>query len=288
MKKLMLVGSNGFIGSNLSTYLANKFELFVYNERINNSSLLHFQRLISDLDPEYIINCIGSGIVGHSFSQPLADFEKNAQTVIYLLESIRVVNRNIQFIHFSSAAVYGNPTKEIISEESNLNPISPYGSNKLISEEICNNYARNFEINIHILRPFSVYGEGQMKMLLWDILQKIDQGEVVELYGTGEETRDFIHIKDLCRIVELIVNNPQKGIDYFNLANGMAVRIDEVSKIFSNLFPNKLFSFKGDARVGDPNSWCANITKLKNLGYIQEVSLEKGIEDYVKWYRDKK
>jgi UDP-glucose 4-epimerase len=288
MTKIAIIGSNGFIGKNLVSSLSEKFQVFGFNNIVSGLEFERLSNFISVAEPDVIINCTGSGNVSKSFESTFLDFQQNVETVQCILESVKKNERNIKFLHFSSAAVYGNPENEVSSELDQKNPISPYGFHKSISEEICKNYFYNFNIPIVIVRPFSVYGNGQKKLLFWDILNKLMMHDQCELFGSGKESRDFIHISDLCEAVKLIILHSEFDFDVYNLANGQSVEISQVTGIISTQYPNNRLYFNGKIREGDPTNWRADITKIKMLGYKQQVDLEKGINDYIGWYESNK
>ena len=97
--------------------------------------------------------------------------------------------------------------------------MSPYGLHKHMAEELCEYYNRIHGYRIRSIRIFSAYGNGLRKQLLWDIYQKYQNTGRIELFGTGEETRDFIHVSDIVRAIELILayDGPENVI---NVANG--------------------------------------------------------------------
>jgi nucleoside-diphosphate-sugar epimerase len=171
-----------------------------------------------------------------------------------------------------------------IREIDELAPISPYGVHKLISETICEEFNQLFGIPVAIIRPFSVYGKGLKKQLLWDICQQIKTQNSIELFGSGIESRDFIHITDLVRIIDLIILNSNFECEVFNVANGEETTIFSLSKIFESYFDGKEISFSGKSKTGDPLNWKADISNIINIGYRKEVNLEDGILDYITWF----
>ncbi len=231
------------------------------------------------------INASGSGDVGYSIVNPLNDFESNALAVTKILDCIKSYQPKCKYLHISSAAVYGNPLKLPIQESDALSPLSPYGFNKLISETICREYYQIFGISIAIIRPFSVYGDGLKKQLLWDLCNFLSNSDYVELYGSGMESRDFIHVIDVVRIVDLIIEKTSFNCEIFNVANGQEVLIRDLVILVKNEFINKEIGFTGTQKAGDPLNWKADITKINTLGYLPLVNLKDGIENYTKWFR---
>lgn len=276
--KYVVFGSSGFLGSSILCNLPSSQALGI--------------NTISDIDPNNLykckifINCAGASNVNNSFQDPINDFNKNTILVEQLLEIIRISgNKKIKFINISSAAVYGNPQALPIIEESNVNPISPYGYHKKMAEDLCRYYNQCYGINTLSLRIFSAYGLGQRKMLFWDLYNKIlhSKGEI-ELFGTGQESRDFIHVDDIIQQLILAIKYANFQGEALNVANGVEINIKEIVDLFRKYHPNSFkYRFNGINRPGDPLNWCADISKMKKWGYIQKVSIYDGIEDYIKW-----
>jgi len=293
MKKILITGANGFIGSHLVQYFVNKkysvYALDIIKSSNENVKSYQIDMIKDDLSsfvyeikPEIIIHCAGSASVPLSIENPQQDFDKNVIVLFRFLDALKKNNLKPIFLFLSSAAVYGNPRTMPIKESAINKPISPYGLNKKICEDICNFYREQENPNIKILRLFSVYGIGLKKQLFWDMYQNITKKGNLELFGTGNETRDFINIEDLVEIVYLIINN--KG-HIFNIANGFEISIKEVANIFLALLGKSMnsLSFVGNIRLGDPTNWVADITKIKKIGYNQKITITAGIEKYIAW-----
>src|SRR5690606_29595865 len=150
--KILILGSEGFIGSNLiGYYTGQKHEVFgcdltpstdavVYTYIHNDGRQNFWPELFESHQFDFCINASGSGNVGTSIKYPLKDFNANCHEVIKVLDAARVYNRSVKYLHISSAAVYGNPEKLPVNESDSLNPLSPYGWHKLLSEQVCKEY----------------------------------------------------------------------------------------------------------------------------------------------------
>jgi UDP-glucose 4-epimerase len=298
--KILIIGSEGFIGKSASLYFSN-LGYNVYNADIvnlNRENYFYLKTDISNLDELFIkndfcvcINASGSASVPNSFHKPNLDFEANVLNVHKILNVIRSYNINCKFINFSSAAVYGNPEINPIKESSNLNPISPYGFHKVLSESICKEFNEIYGINTISLRVFSVYGVGSRKQLFWDLYNKIESNNygILELLGTGCESRDFIFIDDLLDALYCIIKNAKFNGEAINIANGEEIFIKDAVSIFVQLYkPTIKIIFSNKSRTGDPSNWKADISLLKSMGYNNTHSLELGLSKYTKWLRDLK
>jgi dTDP-glucose 4,6-dehydratase/UDP-glucose 4-epimerase len=294
--KILVIGAKGFIGSNLYKHFQYLkfdvlgcdayFDVKNHDDRIMNISVMstEFSELVKSYKPNFCINAAGSGNVGFSFKKPMLDFEMNVNLVATLLNVIRLNASSCKVLHFSSAAVYGNPQYLPINENTPCAPISPYGFHKWMSELICKEFHSLYGLKTLIVRPFSVYGEGLRKQILWDMCNRChDQKEIV-LFGNGTETRDFIHISDLCRSIEVLLINSKFESDVYNLGNGNSVEIQEIADRIFVRFPESNISFNQQVKEGDPLYWKSDISKLKSLGYLSHISLENGINSYVDWF----
>ena len=116
----------------------------------------------------------------------------------------------------SSAAVYGDPERLPVSEDAPLAPISPYGRHRAEAEEV----ALQSGAPVVIARVFSAYGEGLRRQVLWDVAQRALVGGPVELSGTGEETRDFVHARDVAAAISAIAQRSAFDGEIVNVATG--------------------------------------------------------------------
>ena len=296
--KILIIGSKGFIGGHLENYLLSKgynvwgCDVVTDHNRPKYSNLtIHgFDLVFKSKKYDMCINCSGSANIPESVSHPLNDFYSNVFVVSKILNAIKEHNSKCKFINLSSAAVYGNQQQIPINEKQELNPVSPYGFHKKQAEEICGYYYSLFGIRTCSIRIFSAYGEGLKKQLFWDLNVKSKKSKsIVTIHGTGNESRDYIHIKDLVLQLEIgLINAPFRG-EKINSANGVEIKISDAVRCF---LKNKIWKgnirYNNRTRKGDPINWCADISKMKNWGYTQKYNLENGIKNYVRWIKDQK
>ena len=299
--KILILGAEGFIGSHcVSHFLNNNHDVFgvdlyeqptkQYTYRKVSRLSFEIENIISENDVDLIINASGSGNVGLSMNHPLIDFESNCLDLIRVLDAIRKFRPKTKFIHLSSAAVYGNPNRLPVKETDELKPLSAYGWHKLISENICKEYVQLYNLSISILRPFSVYGKSLKKQIFWDAYKKIiDNNISLELMGTGNESRDYIHINDLVKAIELVaLNSPMNG-DVYNVASGIETSIAKAIHIFiEKLDVKTAITFNNQVRKGDPLNWCADISKLRSIGFVSPILMEEGLVDLASWFKNLK
>jgi dTDP-glucose 4,6-dehydratase/UDP-glucose 4-epimerase len=293
--KILIIGSMGFIGQHLFRYFSEKgnevWGADVVYDYINKDRFFLIDASNSDYNSvfqssEYnlCVNCSGAANVPESLKNPLHDYTLNTINVFSILEAISKFQPACKFINLSSAAVYGNPKHLPVKEDSIPDPLSPYGFHKLQAEQICKEFYDFYNINTCSLRIFSVYGPGLKKQLFWDLYSKAKSGVPFSLFGTGDESRDYIYILDLVRVIEMIAQHSAFNADIINVANGVEILIKDVVSIFFGLFDHEIrYSFSGETREGDPVNWMADITKLVSYGYQPAFTIERGLENYYKW-----
>ena len=304
-KTVLITGTYGFLGRNLALGFKNagyrvvgighgawcyeEYSQFGIDKWISSSitidSLMQLNEKI-----DFAVHCGGSGSVGYSVEYPALDFEKTVNSTLAVLEFLRILNPSAHFIYPSSPAVQGIHNDSPIKEDNAVIPLSPYGYHKRISEMLCESYHKNFGLKITIIRFFSIYGMGLKKQLLWDACLKIEKAiEKVEFFGTGEETRDWVHISDAVKLILKIVESNKSNFDIINCGSGIRITIKEViEKIVSAFNKNIKIYFNGNNKPGDPKYYLADISKALKLGWKPMVNIENGILEYVEWYMNNK
>jgi len=294
---ILVIGSRGFIGSNCQSIFQNQgHQVFGCDIIDSSSDQNYFQidfenpsydEIFYTVKPEYCVNCSGAASVPESFDNPYRDFALNTDNVLKMLESIKQFAPDCKFINISSAAVYGNPSSNPISESHPLNPLSPYGYHKMMADQMCAEYRQHYDLKTSVLRVFSAYGPGLKKQLFWDVYQKSQSQSEITLYGTGRESRDFIFVEDLVRVIEIVFKCSSFEGEYYNVGNGKECFIDDSVNVLLNLLGWKgKLKFSRNSRKGDPSNWKADIMKISEMGYSPQFSLLEGLKKYVEWLGD--
>jgi dTDP-glucose 4,6-dehydratase/UDP-glucose 4-epimerase len=294
--KILIIGSKGFIGSHCSKYFAIHNEVWECDVVVDyvatnylqlDATNADFSEIFQTQQFDVCINCSGAASVPDSLVHPFRDFTLNTINVYKILEAIRRFNPHCKFLNLSSAAVYGNPQELPIKEDHPLNPVSPYGCHKKQAETICREFYEFYGIKSCSLRIFSAYGNGLKKQLLWDLAQKMKNASAIELFGTGNESRDFINVFDLVKQIELVIDKAAFDATAINAANGSEISIKRIAEIFiEKLKWEGTLKFAGSSRKGDPINWVADIDVLRGFGYQQQIKIEKGIEEYLSWVQE--
>jgi UDP-glucose 4-epimerase len=303
MKQVLITGAYGFLGR----YTAKRFKEQGYNVTGIGHGKWHaaeyntwgidqwfettitFESLIN-INKQYdiIVHCGGGASVGFSYENPYEDFQKSVQSTLSLLEYIRLRCKGCKFIYPSSPAVQGNLGSLQIKENMYASPISPYGFHKKIAEDLCSSYNKNFDIEVGIIRFFSIYGDGLKKQLLWDACNKIDQLDEVSFFGTGNETRDWLHVSDAASLVEKFASNV-KGYQIVNGGCGKKTSISAVISLLCKGFEKKVtVKFNGQVKEGDPIHFWADISNASQMDWKPTVDLESGLKQYVQYFKSLK
>lgn len=299
MKNILITGAKGFLGN----YVSRHFKSLGYQTYgIGHGDLLVSEcedigldywfksdvsiKAILDIKVSFdvIVHCGGSGSVGFSVEYPYEDFKKTVDGTLEVLEYIRCYNQDAHFIYPSSPAVQGSCPDKPILEDYIGQPVSPYGYHKKIAEDLCRSYSEKYNIKISIIRLFSVYGIGLKKQLLWDACNKIVNSEKsVEFWGTGEETRDFIHVNDVVRLMSSVLTQDEVFL-IINGGSGVRTTVKKIVNMIKDfLDSNCEIYFNDQASEGNPRYYWAGIEKQMKI-YTQEmIKLEDGVAQYIQW-----
>ena len=300
-KKILITGAKGFLGSNVAKHFKNLgYETYGIGhgglsveeskeigldywkkDHISIKSILEFEQTF-----DVIVHCGGSGSVGFSIEYPYDDFKKTVDGTLEVLEYMRVHNPNAHLIYPSSPAVQGEHPDTPIKEEYIGKPASPYGYHKKIAEDLCQSYSEKYNLKVSIIRLFSVYGNGLKKQLLWDACKKLQNAkDEVVFWGTGEETRDFIHIDDVLIIVDILLKQDERFI-LINGGTGVKHSIKDVVEMIRDLdTPSVEIQFNNQINTGNPIYYWANTQKLDKYKIKFTKRLESEIKNYVYWVK---
>ncbi len=294
---ILVIGSQGFIGAAAMAYFTRAghqvFGCGVSGVESSNYFIVergnpNYEALLQSQHFDVCINAAGSPGVSFSLANPTEDFKMNVVNVNNLLHAIRLHQPHCFFVLLSSAAVIGNPAVLPITELVAPQPLSPYGFNKWQAEILVQQYAACFGIHAVVFRIFSAYGNGLKKQLFWDIYQKaIAPGDAIHLFGTGNETRDFIFIDDVLKAIDLVLHNQPAGFELYNLASGKKDTVATAAGILlQHLEINKPLLFNQQTKPGDPLHWRAGMQRLQAIGFTAQTSLSQGLKQYAQWLQN--
>ncbi len=298
---VLLTGAAGFIGRAMARALASDGKEVIGvdmapPENAPVASLARYaqlqlphhglEELIDEHRPFAAIHCAGRASVPLSFDDPGADFHCGTVVTFELLDALRRRVPGCRFIFLSSAAVYGEPDSLPVSELEPVKPISPYGFHKRQCELLCEEFASIYGMPTSALRIFSAYGPGLRRQVIWDLCYRLLTEGKLELKGTGAESRDFVHVKDIVRAAIAVLDNAEMVGEVYNVARGEEVAIRELAeRLVAALGIEAEPVFDGVVPPGNPGNWRADITKLERLGFSPIISLEDGLSSFATWCR---
>lgn len=303
-----ITGAHGFIGRHLARSLqANSYQVagighgawpeaeaarwglsFWLNGEISASNLGQMRHTLGL--PDVVFHLAGGSSVGAAMANPHEDFTRTVVSTAVLLDWLRQRSPDTRVVAVSSAAVYGSAHNGPVDEQARLSPFSPYGTHKLMMEELCRSYAANFGLSIVLPRLFSVYGPGLKKQLLWDLCCKLASNSRVELSGTGNELRDWINVRDVVLGLEQVARLAGSDSPAINVATGIATSVHDIAGIVTAAWSAsdgkvREISFSGHSRPGDPLCLVADTAKMRALGIDSQTTVGRGVAEYVAWFQ---
>jgi UDP-glucose 4-epimerase len=233
-----------------------------------------------------VFHLAGAAYVPPSIEDPGADLDNNAAVTLDVLEAVRRGSPGSPVVYTSSAAVYGSPTVLPITEETPIAPVSPYGVSKYAAEQYMSLYARLHGLRTASLRLFSVFGPGQRKQVVFDLIAKLAADpERLEVIGAGTETRDFIFVDDVAAVAMMVMERGPLEGEVYNVASGTGVTIRElVGHVVRTLGLAPTVRYTGEVRPGDALHWVADISRLRALGFAPAVSVDAGVQRIAEWF----
>jgi UDP-glucose 4-epimerase len=306
-KQIIVTGGAGFIGSHLVDKL---IELdarvavidnlsFGKAENINkkadfiNQDITEYKNysdLLKDMNPDIIYHLAANATTKESamgWNDPVADYRINTLGTLNTLQAIVDTKTRPILVYASSAAVYGEPEYVPTDEKHPTSPVSPYGISKLTSEKYIQAYGKQYSVPYVILRFFPVYGPRQPRYVIFDLLMKLRKHpEVLEILGTGKQTRDFTYVEDLINAIILVTTSKDAVNQIFNTASSESISIQELAKQILNVLnieETTKLHFTGQSWAGDIQKWVADTTKIQKLGYKHVTQLKEGIRKLNDW-----
>jgi UDP-glucose 4-epimerase len=240
-----------------------------------------------DFVPDTVFHLAGGASVADSVADPPADYLKTVFSTVLLLDFLRRHWPEAKLVYVSSAAIYGEATHKRASHDLACLPISPYGVHKRQVESLLLDHARMYRTRSVILRPFSVYGPGLRKQLLWDAMQKASRG-VFEFFGSGNELRDWVYVSDLIDCMLQASDLASAAVPVFNAGTCSAVSVrDVLCDLFRVAGVNRDPVFLGQTKEGDPDRLVADDSVEALLGPLFHTPLRVGLPAYVQWYHSR-
>jgi UDP-glucose 4-epimerase len=308
----MVTGGAGFIGSHLTERLLemgshvtvfDRFDRFYEGKEANlatasksplfrliDGDILDPDRLDSAMkDIDVVFHDAGQAGVGFSIENPHATYEVNVEGTLNVLWSAR--RKGVKrFVNASSSSIFGKPDYLPIDESHPTHPTSPYGVSKLAAEQYVKVFHRVYGMNAVSLRYFSVYGpRGRPDQVIHRFTESLAHNRPPLINGDGSHTRDFTHVSDVVAATISAAEREGMGGEVFNIGFGKRTSISELAEKLivltgreGKVRPTHVEESKGDF----PDTQADNRKAQKLLGWKPKVSLDRGLKDYVGWYKE--
>jgi len=300
----LVTGGAGFIGSNIVSLLISKGHSVTVIDNLSKGNLrnlegLNFNFIKGDIrDDKLISSLMKKNVDGifhlaalisttKSIEDPTEDCNVNALGTANILH--HAVRANVKkIVYSSSAAIFGELKESFIDEGHPLEPISPYGVSKLAGEKYCFAYSKSFPISVVALRYFNVYGVNQRFDEYGNVIpifaERLLERKPLTIYGDGEQTRDFINVKDVANANYLAMMSDVNNCSY-NVGSGSTITINELSRTVQKVSGIKAEIHYAPERVGDIKHCCANTSKIRSdLGFTASSNFEDALRDYFEWF----
>lgn len=272
---------------NSFTKFCNKKIQFINGDILDKKLALNITK-----NADVIVHFAANSGVVFSVEYPESSMETNVIGAINYLEAARV-NSCLQFVFASSNAVIGDCDPPI-HEELMTKPISPYGASKLCVEAYCSAYNKTYGINTVILRFGNIYGPGSINKdsVIAKFIKESLHFKRLQIYGDGNQTRDFIYIDDLIDAVIKAANLKNYGGEIFQIAKNTETKILTLAKMIIQKIKRKGFKdinlIYKNKRIGDVLRNFSNTNKAKSkLDWKPKIELDEGLEKTIEYFIDK-
>ena len=310
MKKIIVTGGAGFIGSHLvDRLLQEKNDVIVIDNYSRGSpknleqhkNNKHFT-LINDeiehkekidealLDADAVIHFASISSVYRSITESEKINKVNVTGTLNMLDAC--IEKNVKrFIFASSSAVYGENNSNPIKEDDCVEPLSPYAASKIAGEAYCNAYYKTYGLDTTILRFMNVYGPrttGNYRRVISKFADAIVNKKPIKIYGDGQQTRDFVYIADTVDAILLVLNSKKVKGETFNIGSGITTTVNQLADLMIKIAnkPNQEIQHISELK-NDVRHKVADISKLKNkLGFEPKISIEEGLQNYFDWFKN--
>jgi len=317
MKKIIVTGGLGFIGSNLIKLLIKKNYFVINVDKVNYASNFYntkdffnkknykfvrldinsrykLKQILNLYKPIAIFNLAAETHVDRSIDAPTEFIKSNIVGVFNLLEEFREFtkkNKKAKLIHISTDEVYGDVLKGRSKETDPYKPSSPYAASKASSDHLVYSYVRTFNINAMITNCSNNYGPHQHpEKLIPKLIYNIINNKPLPLYGKGKNSREWIFVDDHCEALFKIFKNGTKG-EFYNIGSNINSSNFDIAKLLIHISKKKIrlgknvkIKFVKD-RPGHDFRYALDSKKvLRELKWKSKVNLRKGLENTFNWY----
>jgi UDP-glucose 4-epimerase len=291
--KVLILGSEGFVGHNLVQGLKNKHEVSTADQlehgheknysKLNIVDYDNVVRVVKDAD--IVINLVADTLVSS-----LSAFTQNAQVnIVGLLNVLEACRKNnIKKIIFTSASsLVGEPLKFKVSENHPLTPKTAYGITKMTSEHYLRLYKEMYDMDYVIFRFFNIYGPYQKNGLIPSLYSRIITKQPVTIFGQGDQIRDYVYIEDVIPFFEKAISSTIANNMILNMGTGNGNTITEILKHMSTILNIEPKIDSKPPRVGEIGNFVADTTLLNSVfGMIPDTSIQEGLKKTIMWLQN--
>lgn len=304
--KIIITGGAGFIGSHIAEYWNNEgAEVSVidslrtgFEKNLNGfENVTLYKNSITEKDAvfeilrnaDYVFNLAALVSVPESIEKPYECVDINVNGLLNILEASKKHGIK-KVVHSSSAAVYGDDPELPKRVSMRPTPKTPYSITKLDGEYYLKMYTEQFGLNTASLRYFNVYGprqdpKSQYAAAIPIFVAKAVKNETITIFGDGEQTRDFINVKDVVR-ANVMAAQSEKALGVYNAANGNSITIKNLAEKIIEMTNSKSEIKFAQERPGDIKHSLASIDEtVKELGFKPEIDLDAGLKVTVDYFR---
>lgn len=305
--KALITGGAGFIGSHLAETLVRERHEVVVLDNFSGGDLANCRELLcydnfrlvrGDVRDHELVRRLTTAVdmvyhlaaqihVDRSIVEPRETFDVNLNGTFNILEAARA-NDVKKVVHASSSEVYGGYEEIPISEKHPLNPYSPYGASKAAADRLCFSYFKTYGLKVVIIRSFNTYGPRQRSYGYGGVIpifvRRVTSGFPPIIYGDGQQTRDYIYIKDAIAAYKIIAEKDLPG-KTVNVGTGREISINELATKVIDLcgMSGRLKPIHVAPRPGEVRRLCADISFARQLSFEPEYDIDTGLREYVEW-----
>jgi len=292
---ILITGSSGFIGTNVTQYFVDKGEHVVgvdVSKPSKDFSKEHFTFQKCDLtdkeavlktfekfSPKFVIHL---AFVTHR-KDVYGEFLDDAKITLNMLEASRKCGIE-RFVLMSSSTVYGLRTDDQpVTEEEKPNPKGTYGKAKLMAELMARQYIESENLPVTIFRGFEIYGPNlTIPSIVRKLLDKAANKEPMQLYCYGKQKTDFTYVEDLCQAMEIVLHNSRAVGEIFNVGSGKVYTYEEFAKAISKFLPSKVELLPPRPNE-HPFYLYSTVKKLKSIGFNPKYDITEGLRKTIDW-----
>jgi nucleoside-diphosphate-sugar epimerase len=311
MARVLVTGVAGFVGSHLAEALLEKGREVIgldcltdfYSSELKLNNL---ERLTPNPSFRFVKEDLNSGnwstegaeVVFHLAAQPGVRDSWGEGFTAYLRDNLLATQKVLdvclsqeprpRIVFASSSSVYGDAASLPAREGDLKQPASPYGVTKLTAELLCSAYVKSYDLDVTMIRPFTVYGPRQRPdMAFTKFISLLKDGRPAEIYGDGSQTRDFTFVTDVVAAFMLAAERGVKGRVY-NVGGGERAPLSRCLELIADGLGVSLQKVEGPKARGDVADTHADISLARDdLGYDPQVGLEEGLRRQLSWAQER-